>query len=128
MKILLDTHAFLWFVLNDSSLPGRAHALISDPANEILLSPVTYWEVAIKIRLGKFGLPGPFLPFMTRQIEQNSFVILPIELTHAEVVSTLPFHHRDPFDRMLVAQAMVERVPILSADLALDAYPAARIW
>jgi PIN domain nuclease of toxin-antitoxin system len=124
----MDTHTFLWFVLNDASLSGAARTLIVDPANDLLISPATYWEIAIKISIGKYQLPGAFEVFMERQIAQNDFEVLPITVAHAAVVANLPFHHRDPFDRLLVAQAMSEQVPILGADMALDPYPVTRLW
>jgi PIN domain nuclease of toxin-antitoxin system len=128
VTLLMDTHTFLWFVLNDDGLSPSARSLIIDPQNDVLLSPASYWEIAIKISSGKYRLPGPFEVFMGQQITQNRFDILPITVAHAAVVATLPFHHRDPFDRLLVAQAMAEQVPILSADAALDAYPVTRLW
>lgn len=124
----MDTHAFLWFILRDIRLSGAAANLVGDPRNEILISPATYWEIAIKISLGKYHLPGPFEDFMQQQIDLNDFEILPIAVAHAAQVATLPFHHRDPFDRLLIAQAMTEAIPILSADPALDAYSVNRIW
>jgi PIN domain nuclease of toxin-antitoxin system len=128
MRALLDTHAFLWFVLNDSQLGSTARAVIADPQNEIEISPASYWEIAIKISIGKYSLNEPFQPFMEQQIATNRFRILPVTVSHAAVVATLPFHHRDPFDRMLVAQAIAEQVPLLSADPVLDAYPITRLW
>ena len=128
MRVLLDTHAFLWFVLKHPRLGVTASTLLNDPRNEVLLSPVTYWEVAIKISTGRYQLPEPFEPFIQDQIDLNGFIDLPITVAHTAQVSRLPFHHRDPFDRLLVAQAIVESVPILSADTMLDSYPATRVW
>lgn len=128
MRVLLDTHAFLWFVLDDPKLSDLASSLISDPQNEVLVSPASFWEIAIKVSLEKYRLPEPFEEFIQRQSEQNDFSLLPITVAHTAAVSTLPFHHRDPFDRMLVAQSFTERVPLLSADTALDAYPIHRLW
>ncbi len=129
MRLLLDTHAFLWFVLNDLQLSSTARSLIVDPSNEVLLSPASYWEIAIKISIGKYALPTTnFEDFMQRQVTDNNFTILPISMAHAAAVTTLPFHHRDPFDRMLVAQALVEKIPLLSADPVLDAYGVTRMW
>ncbi len=128
MRLLLDTHAFLWFLLNDPRLSTTARALIADPNNGIEVSPATYWEIAIKISLGKYVLPEPFQEFMEREIAANQFRILPIEPRHVTPLTTLPFHHRDPFDRLLVAQAMVEQIPLVSNDPALDAYPVRRLW
>src|SRR5688500_17902074 len=100
MRLLLDTHAFLWFVLNDAQLSSNARTLMGDPANELLLSPASYWEIAIKISLGKYALPGDFGDFMERQVTDNSLTILPITIRHAAAVAALPLHHRDPFDRL----------------------------
>jgi PIN domain nuclease of toxin-antitoxin system len=98
------------------------------PQNDILISPATYWEIAIKVSIGKFRLPGPFADFMEQQIAQNDLTVLPITVAHAAVVASLPFHHKDPFDRLLIAQSIEENIPVLSADRALDAYPVTRLW
>jgi len=99
-----------------------------EPTNDIEVSPATYWEIAIKISIGKYELPEPYDIFIEREITTNDFRILPIEPKHTAVLTTLPFHHRDPFDRLLIAQAMVEAIPILSIDPAFDAYPVTRLW
>ena len=88
----------------------------------------SYWEIAIKISLGKYSLPEPYEAFMNRQIEANDFRILHIEPKHTAAVSTMPFHHRDPFDRLIVAQATVEQIAVVSIDSALDAYGITRLW
>ena len=128
MRLLLDTHAFLWFILDEPQLSPTAGSLIASPENQIDVSPATYWEIAIKIRLSKYMLPEPFQEFMERQIAVNRFNILPIEPRHVAPLTTLPFHHKDPFDRLLVAQAMVEQIPLVSSDSVLDAYPIRRLW
>lgn len=128
MRLLLDTHAFLWFILDEPQLSAKADALISDPINEIEVSPASFWEIAIKISIGKYSLPEPFQVFMEREITVNNFRILHIEPKHAAAVSTMPFHHRDPFDRLIVAQATVEQVAIVSGDAALDVYGITRLW
>ena len=128
MRLLLDTHAFLWFILDEPQLSSTARSLIADPGNQIDVSPATYWEIAIKIRLDKYKLPEPFQEFMERQIAANRFNILHIEPRHVAPLTTLPFHHKDPFDRLLVAQAMVEQIPLVSTDSVLDAYPIRRLW
>ena len=128
MRLLLDTHAFLWFVLGDSQLVSTALARILDPANVKVVSPATYWEIAIKISVGKYALHEPYESFMQRGISGNGFSVLPVEPKHTAVLTKLPFHHRDPFDRLLVAQAMVEAIPILSADTTLSSYSIARLW
>jgi PIN domain nuclease of toxin-antitoxin system len=128
MRLLLDTHAFLWFLLDDALLSATARTAIEGPVNNIEVSPATYWEVAIKIRLGKYALPEPYDEFMEREIAENGFRILPIEPKHTALLTTMPFHHRDPFDRLLVAQASVEGISLVSADTQLDAYGIMRIW
>lgn len=128
MRLLLDTHAFLWFILDEPQLSLTARGLIADPSNQIDVSPATYWEIAIKIRLNKYVLPESFHEFMEREISANRFNILHIEPRHVAPLTTLPFHHKDPFDRLLVAQAMVEQIPLVSNDSVLDAYPIRRRW
>jgi PIN domain nuclease of toxin-antitoxin system len=128
MRLLLDTHVLLWYLLNDPQLTLTALDLIKDPHNEILVSPGSYWEIAIKIGLGKYVLPEPLDVFMEREITANDFRILHIEPKHAAILTTLPHHHRDPFDRLLIAQAIVEQIPIISADPLFDAYPVQRLW
>ena len=128
MRLLLDTHTFLWFLLEDPQLSTTASDLIIDPTNDIEVSPAMYWEIAIKISLGKYELPEPYDIFIEREIVANDSRILPIEPKHTAVLTTLPFHHRDPFDRLLIVQAMVEAIPILSIDTVFDAYPVTRVW
>ena len=95
MRLLLDTHTFLWFLLDDPRLSTTAGKLIDDPANDIKVSPATYWEIAIKISLGKYALPEPYDVFIEREIATNDFHILPIEPKHTAVLIMLPYHHRD---------------------------------
>jgi PIN domain nuclease of toxin-antitoxin system len=128
MRLLLDTHTFLWFALGDARLSATARAAILDPANDKLVSPASYWEIAIKISVGKYSLNEPYEVFMQRAIDGNGFLVLPIEYRRTSVLTNLPFHHRDPFDRLLVAQAIVEQTPLVSHDVPLDAYPIKRIW
>jgi len=128
MRLLLDTHAFLWFLLDDPQLSVSARGLIEDPANDEEISPASYWEIAIKIGLKKYSLPEPYQVFMEREIADNDFHILAIEPKHTAVLTTLPLHHRDPFDRLIVSQAMLEGMPLVSADPQLDAYPIKRLW
>lgn len=128
MRVLLDTHAFLWFILNDPRLVTRAKAVIEDPANDVEVSPASYWEIAIKIRLGKYALPQPYQSFMESQLAGNDFRILHIEPRHTALLTTMLPHHKDPFDRLLVAQALSEGIPIVSGDVALDPYGVVRLW
>jgi PIN domain nuclease of toxin-antitoxin system len=126
--LLLDTHTFLWAVLDDPRLSDNARALMLNVDNELLVSPASYWEIAIKISVGKYAIDDDFEAFMERQTIYSEFTQLPISVKHTAVVATLPFHHRDPFDRLLVAQAISEDIPIVSIDRLLDAYSVKRIW
>ena len=122
MKLLLDTHAFLWFALDDRRLSTAAAALMRESSNELLLSVASCWEIAIKASIGKYEIPDNFESFMKDQIEINQLAFQPISISHLATVEVASLHHRDPFDRMLVAQVLVEAIPILSADEQLDAY------
>lgn len=128
MTILLDTHALLWAYWGDPQLSAAAIRLIFDPANRVLVSPASHWEVAIKMKTGKLTLRESFIEFVQHAVFDNGFGILPIEPNHTGLVSQLPFHHKDPFDRLLIAQALSEGVPLVSADAALDAYGVTRLW
>lgn len=126
MRLLLDTHTFLWYILGRLQLSAGARALLRDPANELFLSIASVWEVGIKVSTGKLTLSEPLEAYFFEQMRINSVSLLPVTLAHAARISMLPFHHRDPFDRMLVAQSLVEGIPIISADPALDAYGVTR--
>jgi PIN domain nuclease of toxin-antitoxin system len=128
MRLLLDTHSFLWLVWGNPRLSPLARSLIADPNNVRLLSAASYLEIAVKVSVGKLNLTEPLGVFLLREVPNNSIQILPIEIAHAAVVATLPLHHRDPFDRLLVAQALAEQLPLLSADASLDAYNVQRLW
>ena len=128
MRLLLDTHTWLWFVLGDAALSPAARALIEDPGNEKLVSPASFWEVAVKISIGKYALPQPYEAFVRHAIGGQGFLILPVLPHHTALVCSLPLHHRDPFDRLLVAQALVEQIGIVSSDITLDAYKVRRHW
>ena len=128
MRLLLDTHAFLWYVLADPRLSAVARTAIGDPANDVDVSPATYWEIAIKISLRKYALTQPYQAFFETQIAVNRFRILPIEIRHTAALVTLPHHHKDPFDRLIIAQAVAEGIPVVSNDSRFDAYPVTRMW
>ena len=128
MNLLLDTHTFLWMSLDDPQLSETARAELSDTENELYLSPASYWELAIKISIGKYNLTEPLAAFVKREIVANNLKVLPINVDHTAEISTLPFHHKDPFDRMLVAQSMVENFPLVSRDTIFDQYGVVRIW
>ncbi len=127
MKLLLDTHTFLWFIDDSPQLSQKGKTLL-EADNELLLSIASLWEIAIKLRLSKLTVAMPVEVLMTQQLTQNDIALLPITVAPLMIVSTLPLHHRDPFDRLLIAQAMVEQMPIVSADPAFDAYPVQRLW
>jgi PIN domain nuclease of toxin-antitoxin system len=128
VRVLLDTHTLYWFIEGDPQLSTPALTTISDPANPVLLSPASYWEIAIKVSMGKWQLNRPYEDFIDVALKQNGFLVLPVLSTHTARLIGLPFHHKDPFDRLLVAQALTEQVPIVSADVQLDAYGITRIW
>lgn len=128
MRLLLDTHTFIWFFMGNPKLSNQIRALIEDENNEKLLSIVSIWEMAIKQSTGKLTLTLPFEVFITQRLSLNDFNLLNITIDHIAVVAALPFHHRDPFDRLLIAQATVEQIPILSTDSAFDAYLINRLW
>jgi PIN domain nuclease of toxin-antitoxin system len=126
MRLLLDTQAFLWWVADDPRLSKRAARAIA--ASECLLSVASCWEMAIKTSLGKLTLSGPLERFVQQQLEVNGFNLLGVSLEHAGGVATLPFHHRDPFDRLLAAQARAEELSIVSADRIFPKYGVKRVW
>ncbi len=128
MRHLVDTQAMYWYAAGDSQLSATAKTLIQDATNEILISPASYWEIAIKVSLGKWILHQPYQDFMDVCLNKYGFTILPIEPKHTAALTTLPYHHKDPFDRLIVAQAIVEGIPVISADSQLDAYGITRIW
>ena len=128
MKLLLDTHTFLWFIMGNTKLSNNTRKLMEDTGNEKLLSVVSIWEMAIKANLGKLSFAEPFEVLIPQQLKLNGIELLNIKTEHAAIIMTLPFHHRDPFDRLLIAQSMVERLPILSADINFDNYPIERVW
>ena len=122
MRLLLDSHTFLWWVRDDPALRKRARTLISDTGNECFVSHASTWEMAIKASLGKLTLPSTVERFVVDQCEINGFRLLPITLAHLGLVELLPFHHRDPFDRLLVAQARLEGLTLVSRDPTLKDY------
>ena len=128
MKILIDTHVLLWMSRGVKEFSQHARTVTSDSSNKMLLSVASAWEVAIKHGNGRIQLHVPYRTFIDEAIGIGGMVLLPISVDHLERVGTLPLHHRDPFDRLLVAQALVEGIPIVSADSALDAYGVERIW
>lgn len=128
MRLLLDTHALLWWVADEARLSRRARAAIAVSGNECLVSAATAWELAIKVSLGKLSVDGELSRFLAEQLAVNRFRALPVEVAHAVRVTRLPFHHRDPFDRLLAAQALEEGASVVSADAVFSRYGVKRIW
>ncbi len=128
MRLLLDSHSFLWFAAGSSQLSANARTLIEDDMNEVYLSAGSLWEIAIKVSIGKLVLSSPFGVLIPQQLDLNSIGVLDIAVRYTIVLANLPLHHRDPFDRLFVAQALVEQMPIVSIDAALDAYGVTRLW
>jgi PIN domain nuclease of toxin-antitoxin system len=128
MRVLLDTHALLWYHFGDASLSATARTVIEDPANRVLVSAISVVEVAIKVSIGKLSVNVPFDEFVKRAVYDQNFTLLPVTPEHAAAMIPLPFHHRDPFDRLLVAQAVAERVPLVSCDADVLKYPVTCLW
>jgi PIN domain nuclease of toxin-antitoxin system len=128
VRLLLDTHTLLWFLENDPALSANARTAVQNPANHKLVSIATCWEMAIKAGLGKLRLTEPVAVLLGRELPANNFDLLDITLVHATAVEMLPRHHKDPFDRLLIAQAQIEGIPIVSVDAAFDPYGVTRIW
>jgi PIN domain nuclease of toxin-antitoxin system len=128
VALLLDTHAFLWYIDNDPRLSAIATNLISDPATRVVVSVVSAWEIVIKLGTGKLSLGRPFRELWTESMAANAFEILEVTTDHVFAVERLPMYHRDPFDRLLIAQAISENLQIVTADSAFGDYPVQRIW
>lgn len=128
MRLLLDTHAFLWWVFDDPKLPGTARALIAEPANDILFSVISAWEIVIKARTGRLDLPPDVPAFLDDQLRRTGFRVLPVQLRHIHEVHGLPDRHRDPFDRLLLAQARAEGLTLLTRDPEIIAYGTDTVW
>ena len=128
MKLLLDTHAFLWFIAGSDRLSKRAEELVADGSNDAFLSVASLWEIAIKVALGKLVLATPFELLIPAQLQRNRINVLSIDLAHLTHLLTLPMHHRDPFDRLIVAQALEEELDVVGADKTFDRYGVVRHW
>jgi len=128
VRLLLDTHTLFRSADDPSKVSAAAMAAMADPANDRLLSAATVWELAIKVGQGKIRLSMPYRVWMDTAIADLKLTILPITVGYAERQSTLPPHHKDPFDRLMIAQALVERILIVSVDVAFDPYGVTRIW
>ncbi|MEA5581368.1 type II toxin-antitoxin system VapC family toxin [Nodularia harveyana UHCC-0300] len=126
MRQILDTHILIWFVMGDPRISTSLRSQIEN--NDNLLSIASVWEMAIKHSIGKLNCEPSFNEFIEQQIIMNGIELLSIRIDHVAVVSSLPLHHRDPFDRLLIAQSIVENIPLISADQIFDAYPIQRLW
>lgn len=128
MNILIDTHILLWMVRNDPKLSESVRSIIAAHNNRIFISLASVWELAIKSSLGKLELKRSIEDFVKTCIVENNLQILDIKLRHLYGVANLPFHHGDPFDRLIISQAQIENLPIISADKKFDNYSVERIW
>jgi PIN domain nuclease of toxin-antitoxin system len=128
MRVLVDTNALLWAVDQPANLGAAATLALQDPGSELLLSAGTVWEIAIKVALKKLGPSLPYRQWIDRAVADLGMSILPITSAYADVQIGLPMHHRDPFDRLIVAQALMEKVPIVSSDAVLELYGVVRVW
>ncbi len=128
MNVLLDTHTFLWSITGDDRLSKTAEKAFLNPDNNLFFSAASFWEICIKMSLGKLSLKRGWFKTIQEEMKINAIQWLPVEMQHCAELTKLPFHHRDPFDRMLIAQAMVEDLQLLSRDSRLSAYEIKRIW
>ncbi len=127
MKALLDTHAFLWAISDDVRLSRRAQRTFTGP-HDLWLSVASLWEILLKVKTGKLPLPEPSGPYLVKKLGENRIEVLPIKLDHVLRIETLAVHHRDPFDRILVAQSIEEKLPLITADPIFERYPVELIW
>lgn len=128
MRLLLDSHSFVWWRDEQHKLSPKALAEITNPANDVFLSVATVWELQIKIAIKKFTLKGDLKDVVEEESQQNALQVLPINLAHALYLKNLPLHHKDPFDRLLIAQAIIENMTLVSADLKFSMYQANLLW
>ena len=128
MRLLVDTHVFLWWVEGDRVLPAKVRAALANPENECLISLVSAWELTIKASLGKLKLARPVQRYVVEHVTANGFRFLDIRMPHIGRIQTLPAHHGDPFDRLLIAQALEEKLPVATADPVFSKYGVKRIW
>jgi PIN domain nuclease of toxin-antitoxin system len=127
MKALLDTHTFLWAIAEEGRLSRRAQQIYTGP-NDLWLSAASVWEILIKVRTGKLPMPEPAGPYLVKEMAKNRIELLPIKLDHVLRLESLPAHHRDPFDRILIAQSLEESLPIVTADPQFTKYSIELIW
>jgi len=127
MKALLDTHTFLWAVADEGKLSRRVQQIYTG-ANDLWLSVASVWEILIKVRAGKLALPDPSGPYLVKKLAESRIEVLPIKLDHVLRIESLPVYHRDPFDRILIAQSLEEELPLITADPVFERYRVDLIW
>jgi PIN domain nuclease of toxin-antitoxin system len=127
MKALLDTHAFLWAISGNNRISRRAAEIFAGPS-DLWLSIASIWEILIKAQVGKMPLPEPVGPYILKKLAENKIETLPLSLDHVLRIETLPIHHRDPFDRLLIAQSLEEKLPLVTADPMFTRYKVDIIW
>ena len=128
MRVLLDTHVLLWWFLDETVISPGARAAIADEANDTFVSAATAWEIAIKFKTGRLPSAAPLMANLEEAILEGGFAGMPVTLRHGELAGSLPLHHKDPFDRVLIAQAQVERLTLISNERLFDRYGVARLW
>jgi PIN domain nuclease of toxin-antitoxin system len=128
MKVLVDTHTFIWALLHDHRLSARAKQVLRSDEHELVYSLVSLWEIAIKMKTGKLNTLGSSVTYVRDEMDNYSMQLLPIRYEHVLQLETLPAHHSDPFDRLLIAQAITESLPILTPDAVFAAYPVKVLW
>jgi PIN domain nuclease of toxin-antitoxin system len=128
MRLLLDTHAFLWFIQGSQNLSATARNLIEDQGNQKLLSIASLWEISIKVSIGKLDVGMAIAELLSREVYGNGFEVLAIQANHLDELTKLIFHHKDPFDRLIIAQALAERMPVVTKDEAFGRYPVSLLW
>ncbi|MDZ4381227.1 MAG: type II toxin-antitoxin system VapC family toxin [Parvibaculum sp.] len=128
MRLLLDTHTFIWWMTNDRALPASAREMIGREDNDIFLSAATAWEMAIKHKIGKLPIVAGFIADVPGAMEAEGFIELPVSVVHGQMAGALDGHHKDPFDRMLIAQALCEELTLVSNETRFDTYGVTRLW
>jgi PIN domain nuclease of toxin-antitoxin system len=128
MRLLLDTHTFLWFIQGSQNLSETARNLIEDQGNQKLMSIASLWEISIKVSIGKLDVGMAIAELLSREVYGNGFEVLAIQANHLDELTKLVFHHKDPFDRLIIAQALAERMPVVTRDEVFGRYPVSLLW
>ncbi|BAB75834.1 MULTISPECIES: type II toxin-antitoxin system VapC family toxin [Nostocaceae] len=128
MRLMLDTHTFLWFIEGSLNLSDTAKSLIEDQQNQRFLSIASLWEISIKVSIGKLELDMTFTELVKQQVYGNAIELLEIQPAHLDELAKLPFYHKDPFDRLMISQSLVESIPIVTKDSVFEGYPVQILW